>query len=172
MATNVNSGQQHGIGSVPTTLDPTTRTFLAQVKNAVVKISGSPVAARQVTNLKVTPGAFSNTIQYTMTDADTYTIYASPTNDISQSAILDAGKSNEFNHFVGAAGVTRFYWVQACVNSVEKNSDPVGPVSGVSLASGASAPVPLPPPSPDIPVVDLTTGKVNRTGGRNVPSIG
>lgn len=172
MATNVNSGQQHGIGAVPNNLDPTTRTFLAQIKNALVKTAGSPVAARKVTNVKVTPGAFSNTIQYTMTDADYYTIYASPTNDISKATILDAGKSNEFNHFVGAPAITRFYWVQACVTSVEKNSDPVGPISGTSLASGTSAPVPTPPPSPDIPVIDSTTGQVSRSGGRNVPSIG
>lgn len=168
---NISSGQQHGIPEVPNHLDPTTQMFLRQLKAAVVKNAGSPIPARPTSKIVITPIAGGNIIQWVMTDADSYKVYAAATDDISQATVLDAGQSNEFQHLVGAAAVKRFYWVQSCKGGVERNTPPVGPQSGTTLALGAGATVPSPPLSPDVPVIDLVTGHTQRSISARVPDL-
>lgn len=161
---NTNSGQQHSIMAVPSHLDPQTRNLLNQMRDAIIKKGTDPAQARTIPTLIVTPAALSNVLQWTMTDADSYTVFASRTNDISAASIIDVGNSNTFHHFVGNSGVTVFYWVQSIRSTVSVNSPPFGPKSGITLAAGATVTVPPPPPPSDAPAIDPGTGHV-RPGG-------
>ena len=152
------SPQQHGIPEVPNHLDPTTQTFLRQLKIAVLKKVGDGVPARPIINGKVIPGPLANTVQWTRTDADYYMVYSSPTNDITKATSHDVGDSQQFTDYTGAKDVTRFYWVQACKENVARDPDPISVGSGKSLDSTVAAPIPTPPLSPDRSGSDTVSG--------------
>lgn len=120
------------------------------LRNNVIKILPSRIPPRQISNLKVTPVAGGNYIQFSKSDGDNYAVYVNTTANFDTAAARDVGQSPTYVDNVGDGGKTRYYWVVA-KKSGQPDSQPFGPVSGTTLALGTSATVPTPPPASDSP---------------------
>lgn len=147
-----------GIREVPNDFPAHQRNFLSDLRNAVVRLQSSVTPTRPPTNLKVTPIAAANVIQFTRSDGDAYVVYSSPTADITKATAYQIGSVQQFTEQLGAGGVKRFYWVSAVKAATGTTSALTGPVSATTLAIGAAATVPTPPPATDSPETDASTG--------------
>lgn len=105
------------IGDPPTNIDAGLRRFLIQLKDAVSGMQGQK-APPSAPTLTVTPGPGSNLLQFTRVDADTYTIYWSTTPNFDKANSIDIGQTNIWTDDIGAAAVTRWYWVRGKINGV------------------------------------------------------
>lgn len=140
--------KQIKLPSVPYDLDPRLRIFLQEVKNAIESTSPDTEPLDTVTNLRVTPIAGGNKIQFTKSNGEAYTLYIGTTQDITQAYAQGIGSQSEYDHIVAAAAVTRYYWVVTNATN-KKDSLPAGPISGTTLALNTPVVIPTPPPMYD-----------------------
>jgi hypothetical protein len=154
--TGVNTGIN--VPEVPTHLDVRTRGFLTQLRQAVLNIQGNLTPAQPVSNLKCTPVAAGNIVQWTRSDADQYVVLVSPSADIAAAVSYSAGSAQQWFDNIGKGVIKHYYWVQAIKYGAPVGS-PQGPVSGTSLAQGTDTVVPAAPPASNIAQRDSTTGR-------------
>lgn len=136
--------------------------FLTEVRNAVVQLQSSTLPPDDPTNLKATPFATGINVQFTRSrNAHRYTLYianSAPNRSAASSSgsiAIDLGDTNYYNDIVGQSNFTRFYWVRAWNGNV--GSRVVGPVKGVTAASGTVADPPKQVP-PGTIALDQATG--------------
>lgn len=154
-----------GIMDVPASIrDPQLRRFLMDMRNAVVTMQASLTVPRDISNLRVTPVAGGNVIDFTRSDADQYLLYWSTTPKLGDAQTVDMGVSSSHHHNYARDGVKIYYWVRA-VKKSGVASEFVGPKSGTTLALNVNTTLPTPPPGSDDPVVDETDGRVDYLGG-------
>jgi len=141
-------------------IDPDHAGFLQDVRELVLTLRSTQAAPPPPSNLKVTPQAFANTIQWTRSsDADYYELLWSSTPTLANSLIIDVGNSAEYTQYVGQVGIKRYYWIRACKRSSSAKSVEVGPAAGTTLAAGTGVTPPTPPPPAQIIVVNSATGQ-------------
>lgn len=136
---------REGLPEVPYNIDQELRRFLVAMRNAMVQVHQSVVPPAVPTNLIVTPYALGNKIEFTRSDASHYILYWNTIADLPTANPVDLANAATYDHNVGAAGQTRYYWIKGKKGDME--SDPAGPAVGVTLASGAVI-VPANPPPP------------------------
>jgi hypothetical protein len=134
----------HGIREVPRNLDPAHREFLTQMRNAIKRLENTVVLPQPATNLKVTPKAGGNVIQFTRSDGDAYILYLSDTPSINGARRFDLGLAAEYTDEIGQETFTRYYWIK--VKKGQMESAMIGPISGTTLALDAVIAPPIPPP--------------------------
>lgn len=144
----------HGIPEVPSSFSVAERLFLSHLRNNVIQLLPSRVPPRAPTNLKVTPVAGGNYIQFTKSDGDDYVVYAGSTGELAKATPNDVKLSSAYVDNIGQGGVARFYWVKAKKQG-QPDSDILGPVSGVTLALNVPTVVPPAPPLSDSPSNDI-----------------
>lgn len=141
-------------------LDPSISSSLRAALEAMrntIQVLQAAVAPRPPSNLVVTPVDFGNIIQFTRSDAHEYLLYVSTTGSLADATVRPIGDIAQYTDYVGKSGITLTYWVAA--KSGELISDPTGPKSGTTLASGVAATVPTPPPATDNAAADVDTGR-------------
>lgn len=147
-----------GLPEVPLNVDPQLRRYLVAMRNAMVQIHSSVVPPGVVTNLRVTPFALGNKIEFTRSDAAHYILYWNNIADLPTANPVDLANAASYDHNVGAAGQTRYYWVKGKKGDME--SDPAGPVVGVTLAVGAVIVPSAPPPPTATPTTSNETDRI------------
>jgi hypothetical protein len=152
----------HGIRSVPklpaSQLHPQVADLLNQMRDAIVQLQGSKSAPNPVTNISITPLPGGNRIQFTKSDADSYTLFWSDTPNFGESSPIDLGIANSYNDNFGLAGMKRYYWIKP-KRIGGQDGRVQGPLAGISLALGTVAnPTPTIPPS-QRPAETLATGQ-------------
>lgn len=154
-----------GIPEVPMdlTAHEELRQFLLNMRQAVVDLRGpqsqAGAAMTGPSNLKVTPQSFGNLIQWTRgLHADGTEVLWNSTPSLANAVVVDVGSSQQHVDMVGAANVKRYYWVRSYDHHSKSVTTEVGPISGVTLASGSAVAFPTPPPAGQSLVTDSTTG--------------
>lgn len=128
------------VKSVPVHLDITTQRFLQSLKDAVEEMQGqNTLLPRTPSNLQVTPQPGGNNIVFTVSDADSYQLFAGNTPDFTQAKIIELGRTNQYSDNVGTGGVDRYYWVRGVRAASGAFSTLVGPIKGTTLALGTPA---------------------------------
>lgn len=136
------------------------RRHLQDMREVVVQLRANQVPPTVPTNVKVTPEAFSNLVQWTRSvNADYYEVLWAPNSNIANAQVVNVGSSAQWTDNVGNSGVTRFYWVRARKNTGAV-SNPSNPLSGTTLASNAGVTPPAPPPQSQNQVIDQRTGHI------------
>lgn len=159
-----------GIPEIPIQNDwPGLRRALSEMRNVLRGQQASqnnPVAAassianvpaRPITNLRITPVAGGNVVDFTRSDGDTYTLYWSTSKDFALAVTVELGQSNTYNDNLGSGGVTRYYWIRARRQNGQ-DSSLVGPVAGMALTLGSATTLPKPLPATDFPAMDRSRG--------------
>jgi len=159
-----NRVKQRGIPEVP--LNPTDpgsaeqmRRLLVDIRQGVIDLRGPKSPPTPPSNFKATAMAFAVLLQWTRglnTDCTELLWNSKPT--LNGAVVIDQGGSQQYVDYIGAASVTRFYWVRSCQDVAGIVGREVGPVSATTLASGTSTPFPAPPPPAQSIVIDPATG--------------
>lgn len=144
-----------GIPEVPHNISDRTamRRFLQEVRNTLQAIAGERVPPKAATNLRVTPKAGQNEIEFTRSDADFYILYISSTPELSDGYATPIGTANRFVDVIGQVDIKRFYWVEAYRSGGIKGGI-IGPESGTTLALTAGVAPPTVLPAQEFPVQD------------------
>lgn len=137
---------------------PTIRRVLTELHKSVTTIKKSQVTARPPTNIRCTPTAGGFLVEFTRSDGDGYSLYWSPSKSQAVAQPVDLGTNNRYEDKIGAAGVSRYYWVKARRNN-GTDSILVGPVTGVTLALASSVTLPVPPAPSETIYIDQETGQ-------------
>lgn len=146
--------------TVPQDLPVHHQQFLTDLRNAVLELQGSHSPANIPTNLKVTPVAGGNVVQFTRgTNAAGHTLYMASFPNFAAATPVQLGQNAQHIDSVGIGGVLRYYWVRS-FDGTGKGSTLVGPISSRTLALGATATVSKPPPPSSPLAVDATTGQL------------
>jgi hypothetical protein len=153
--------KQRGIPEVP--LDLTSheelRRFLVDVRQTVVDLRGPKSPPTPPSNLKATAMAFAVLLQWTRgQNSDCTEILWNDKPTLNGAKVIDQGSSVQYVDYIGAAGVTRYYWARSCQDVAGVTGLEVGPVSATTLAAGAQVPFPTPPPPAQKIGIDPTTG--------------
>jgi hypothetical protein len=138
------------IDSVPMNIDPALRAFLQSIRNAVVSLQSTVVPPDPISNLKATPKAGGNIIQFTRSNGDAYILYFNTIPQLNGARRIDLGLAAEYTDEIGAEGIKRYYWIKAKKGQTESSF--VGPVTATSLALGAAITPPDPPPATQNPI--------------------
>ena len=148
-----------GIRQIPIGIDMQTRLVLQDMKAEIERMRSSQAPPDVPSNLKVTPQAFSNLVQWTRsTTADFFEVLWSPTPNLSQATVVNVGNSQQWSDQVGNTGVQRWYWVRSRKNSGSRSLE-VGPQKGTTLASNAGVTPPTPPVDGQRRVLNRLTGR-------------
>lgn len=143
---------------VPRGVDPAMYDYLIQLHSALAPLLSTLNPPNLPSGLTITPVALGNVIQFTRSNGVSFNLYLSDTPNRANATQQNLGTANSWTDTVGTAGQKRYYWVEA-LNKQGDSSGLVGPKSGVTLASGATATIPTLRPS-QVEVFDTT---VNRT---------
>ena len=140
------------------------RQFLSEVRKSIEQLRGQTSSPGLPSNLKVTPQAFGNLIQWSRgTGADFHEVLWNTTPTTLNANVVPVQNAAQWNDNVGQVGVKRWYWVRAvkqtALHAVTRTIE-LGPIAGTTLASGAG----VAPPSPPAPGVNQALNE--RTGGR------
>lgn len=143
---------------------PQLRRFLVDLRNAVQKQMGAITPPGLPANLKVTPEAFGNLIQWSRgTNADWHEVLWNTQPTVNNANVVPVQNAAQWTDNVGQVGVKRWYWVRAvrqtALHAVTRTVE-VGPIAGTTLASNAGVNPPTPPPPGFYQVLN------QRTGGR------
>lgn len=161
---------------VPPHADYDMRQFLEELRRKVEDLSPStlPIVGSP-TNLTVTPGPGTNTIQFTANDgADRHLLYISETGTWDPtkagSYVIDLGSSTLYVDHVGRAAVKRYYWLVGITRTGIRSDPPTGPKSSTTLSLTTPGTVPrYVPPSTNLKRTDLSGQPsiiAGRSGGR------
>lgn len=155
--------KQLQLPTVPSVSDPALQTYLDQLHAVVAQLHLSAQQPNLPTNLTLTPGPGTVTVQFTRSNAITYTLYISPTPDRAGAVQVDLRSSNQYTDNVGVGGETRNYWVEG-LNQSGISSGVTPPKSAITLALGTPATI--------LPTVPQSYAQVfDTTLGRNRPVI-
>jgi hypothetical protein len=133
---------------VPAGLDPQLNRYLQGLEDSVSRLEPNRDPIDAPTNVVITPIAGGNQIVFTRAqNADGYLLRISPTPgwDAVTGMQRDLGDSNVAEDITGAVGITRYYSLVSYRGALQ--SVPTTPASATSLAPGAAATLPTPPPS-------------------------
>lgn len=150
---------KRNIREIPKNIPPEMRGFLQDVRETLLDIRGALSAPRQPIQFTGTAIPGGALLTWVMTDADTYEILWNSTPNISGASVVEAGNSGQWQDGMGAANVTRYYWLRA-KKSTGVVAPIVGPVKVTSAALGAGVTLPVPPPASDRLVLNQTTNVV------------
>lgn len=143
---------------------PQLRNFLVEVRKTLIQLQGTVASPGLPLNLKVTPQAFSNTIQWSRGyGADYHEVLWNTVPTVNNANVVPVQNGQQWTHNVGQSGQKFYYWVravkQAAPHAITRTIE-LGPIAGTTLASNAGVAPPVPPPSGVNQVLD------QRTGGR------
>jgi hypothetical protein len=146
------------IGNIPNSFSSDQQIFLQTLVSTLKELQQTVIPPNPPSNLKVTPKAGGNIVQFTRSNGDVYALYKSTSPSLNGATRVDLGKANQYVDDVGDAGVTVFYWIFAKTNQL--TSTTVGPVSGTTLALGTTITTPTPPPASQTPTISDTDNQV------------
>lgn len=126
--------------------------------NQVTALQAAMIPASMVTNLRVTPVAGGNLVDFTRSDGDAYTLYVNSTPSVNNSLRVDLGVANRYTDDLGQGSIKRYYAVKAKKGTVPGTLS--GWVSGTTLALGTPIVTPEPPPATAFPFTDQQTDSV------------
>lgn len=139
--------RSRGVPEVPMGIEQGLRRHLVDMREIVIQLRESLSPPTVPSNLKVTPQAFSNLVQWTRSlNADFFEVLWSSTPNLQQANIVNVGNSAQWVDQVGNSGITRYYWVRAAKNTGPRSLE-IGAATGTTLASGAGVTPPPPPPA-------------------------
>lgn len=145
--------QQRRIPEVPTSVkDPNELLdLLREMRQAIVAARGPLHTPGPPTNFKATPLAGSILLQWSRgVNADGTEVLWNTSPTLNGAFTVDVGGSSQYNDYVGAGGVKRYYWVSSYDShapaGTPASSLTVGPLVATSLAAGSGATPPQPPP--------------------------
>lgn len=140
----------------PMNIDGALRRHLISMMDAVKRLQGQIAVSAIPPTFTVTPKAGGNKLNWTRSDATTYTVYWATTPDFDKSNSVDVGQSAEWTDEVGQVAVTRWYWVRGKTNGVLGILSDAQ--SGTTLALNVAITAPTPPGGSNNAAIDQTTG--------------
>jgi hypothetical protein len=150
------NGQTHQVMSDTVQL----RRWMVDMREQMIALRASQNPPGLPSNLKVTPQAFSNLVQWSRgVDADFHEVLWNTSPTVINATVVNVADSAQWTDNVGQAGVKRYYWVRSHKNTGSRSLE-VGPQSGTTLAAGTGVAPPTPPPQGVQQVIN------QRTGGR------
>lgn len=139
---------------------PELRRFLQDLREQVVQLRAKQTLPGNPSNVKVTPQAFGNLVQWTRgTEADYHEVLWNTSPTIINANVVNVADSAQWTDNVGQVGITRFYWVRARKLNGTQSLE-IGPGSGTTLAAAVG----VAPPTPPVPGRNQVLNQ--RTGGR------
>lgn len=141
-----------------------TRRFLVELRKSVEQMRGTLAPPSLPSNLKVTPQAFGNLIQWSRgTGSDYHEVLWNTVPTIINAHVIPVMNGAQWTDNIGQTGVKRYYFVrgvkQVAPHAYTRTIE-VGPIAGTTLASNAG----VTPPTP--PVSGVNQALNTRTGGR------
>lgn len=146
------------IGNIPTSFTQEQQMFIQSLVSAIKSLQPTVIPPTPPSNLKVTPKAGGNIIQFTRSNGDTYALYKNQQPTLNLATRVDLGRASQYVDDVGAADITVFYWIFAKTGQLI--STVVGPTSGKTLALNATITPPTPPPASQTPTHSDTDNQV------------
>jgi len=150
--------QKIQIREVPKNIDGGLYKFLVDMRNSVLRMSASVVPPGAVTNLTATGKAGGAIIEFTRSDADSYTIIRNTSKSLDGSTQIEIGNSNRYVDDVGASSQTIYYWVRTKKGAIEGYT--AGPVSAITLGLATEITPGEPPPGSGYPARNVETEQV------------
>jgi len=140
------------------------RGFMVELRKSIVQLQGQIASPGMPSNLKVTPQAFGNLIQWSRgTGADFHEVLWNTSPTVINANVVPVQNAAQWADNVGKNGIKRWYWVRAvkqtALHAVTRTTE-LGPIAGTTLASGSA----VTPPTPPAPGVNQVLNQ--RTGGR------
>lgn len=149
-------------------LDLATRDFLQSLRDAVIEAQGSLAPPEAVENLRVTPIAGGNLVEFTRTNAVSYVLFWNTVPNFNTASPIPIQLDARYEHIIGAGSVKIHYWIRARQPSGQEVI--VGPESGITLALGTPVTPPTPPAPGTIPYPrDAGDGSETGVGAVGVP---
>lgn len=149
--------------ALPQIADPQLQQWAQGIHDVVSGLQAATLAPNAPSDLRVTPIAGGNVVQFTRSNAQSYTLYAGSSPDQSTATQVTLGTSNTYTENLGTPGTLRYYWVVGLSQSGTP-STLLGPKSGTTLALGT--------PAAPLPTVAASYAQVyDTTIGRNRPVI-
>jgi hypothetical protein len=105
--------QRTQIPEVPKNIDRPLYAFLSALRRGLLEMSASVSPPDAVTNLKATGKAGGIIIEFTRSDADSYTLLRNASKKLDGATQVDLGNSNRYVDEVGASVTTMYYWIRA-----------------------------------------------------------
>jgi len=141
---------------------PQLRRYLVDLRTFVHKLAGNSSPPGLPLNLKVTPQAFGNLVQWSRgTGADFHEVLWNTQPTVINANVVPVQNAAQWTDNVGQVGVKRFYWVRAvkqtALHAVTRTVE-VGPIAGTTLAAAAGVNPPTPPPAGVNQATNLRTG--------------
>ncbi len=141
-----------------------TRNFLSEVRKSFEQLRGTLAPPALPSNLKVTPQAFGNLIQWSRgTGSDFHEVLWNTVPTIINAHVVPVSNGAQWTDNIGQSNVKRYYFVrgvkQVAPHAYTRTIE-VGPIAGTTLASNAG----VAPPAPPVPGVNQALN--TRTGGR------
>jgi hypothetical protein len=150
-----------GKSHIISVLTPQHQRFFTDIREQLIQLRSNQAVPDPPSNLRVTPQAFANLIQFTRSSNADYTelvISSTPNLNDPSSTIVDIGTGAQYQDIVGNSNITRYYWIRARKNT-GSSSLQVGPGSGTTLAAATGVTPPTPPPPGNLVAIDQTTGQ-------------
>ena len=135
-------------------MSPRQRRIQVDMRQNTIGVRKAQSPPTTPTNLKVTPLAFNNMVQWTRSvNADFYEVLWSSTPQLSGATAVAVGDSAQWTDNVGQSGITRYYWVRGRKFTGVKSIE-AGPQAGTTLAATTGVTPPTPPPASQTIVQD------------------
>ena len=144
-----------GMPEIPGGLSLDMDRFLRGMRTAFINLQNALLPPTIVSNLRATPAAGANIVDFTRSDGDAYTLYVNATASVDGSLRVDLGTANRYTDDLGQGGIKRYYAVKAKKGSVIGTLS--GWVSATTLALGTAITTPVPPPATEFPFLDQET---------------
>lgn len=149
--------------ALPQISDPQLQQWAQGIHDVVSGLYAATVAPNPPSDLRITPIAGGNVIQFTRSNAQSYSLYLGGSPDQSIATQVDLKSSNSYTDNLGLGGTLRYYWVVGLSQSGQP-STLLGPKSGTTLALGT--------PASPLPIVAASYAQVyDTTLGRYRPVI-
>lgn len=148
----------------PQNVDPGLYSHLLEMHKVVSHLVETRYPPSQASNLRVTPIALGNHIEFTRSpDATGHTLLISSSpnwvaDGLTPGLAVDLGDSNVFNDNTGQAGLARYYWVRPRRGDLYRDP-PLGPIKGVTLGAAATITLPKSPPPGQLVTTSDLSGK-------------
>lgn len=151
-----------GLPEVPMGIsDPQMRRWAVDMRECVKSLVGTFSPPSPPTNVKVTPQAFGNLIQWTRgLNSDYHEVLIGSTPNIGAAVVQGVGNSAQYFDQVGQVGIKRFYWVRAHKNTGARSPE-VATGAATTLASGTGVNPPPAPPATQDPARNTRTGHID-----------
>ena len=148
-------GADFGLPTLPMGVPLDQQRFNEGVLSALKNLQSALIPPTMVSNMRVTPIAGGNIIDFTRSDGESYTLYINTTGSINGAQRIDLGLANRYTNDLGQGGITRYYAIEAKTGNVHGSLSPW--VAGTTLALGTAITTPTPPPATEFPFMDQET---------------